>query len=211
MRTMVYIAGLFVSINAIAENRVAVIDTGINVNNKNRPYLCKDGHEDFTGYGMSDKIGHGTEVVQLIIETAKSKNFCIVVLKFWEEEISTEQAISATVAAFEKVKRLGIRLVNYSASGNSKSPLEELFISTNPRIMFVVAAGNEGVDLDLNPRYPASYNYSNVIAVGALNRFGTRHRVSNYGERVKNWETANATSFATAIKTGKIIKTTFGQ
>lgn len=208
---MIYIAGLLVSIIANAENRVAVIDTGINVNEKNKPYLCKDGHEDFTGYGLGDKAGHGTEVVQTIIDTVKTKNFCIVMLKFWEEDLSTEQALSATVAAFQKAKDLNIRLINYSASGVTKSFLEEHFISTNRRITFVVAAGNDGVDLDVKPRYPASYDYPNVLAIGALDRFGKRLSFSNYGTRVKNWERASATSFAAAVKTGTLINEMFAK
>ena len=107
---MLYIAGLFVSIIANAENRVAVIDTGINVNDKNRPYLCQSGHEDFTGFGLQDEEGHGTKVVEYIIDNAKTKNFCIVVLKFFERTLSTERVLSATVRALREVKRQNIKL-----------------------------------------------------------------------------------------------------
>lgn len=208
---MIYIAGLFVSITAIAENRVAVVDTGIVVNEKNKPYLCKDGHEDFTGYGIKDSVGHGTEVVQLIIDNAKTKNFCIVVLKFWEKGISSEQAVSNTVAAFHKAKELKVVFLNYSASGNTPSPAENGFIKANPQLTFVVAAGNDGVNLDLSPRYPASYGHKNIIVVGALNLDGTRHRISNYGQTVTAWERESATSFSTAVKTGKLVNSRFSK
>lgn len=208
---MIYIAGLLVSIIANAENRIAVVDTGINVNEKNKPYLCKDGHEDFTGYGLHDREGHGTEVVQHIIDNSNTKNFCIVVFKFWERELSTQQAISSTVSAFRKAKELKIKLINYSANGNTRTEEEELFIKNNPEITFVVAAGNDNVNLDFSPRYPASYGYNNVFVVGALAFDGKKHRVSNYGSVVSFWEKAHATSFATAIKTGKIVHQRFAR
>lgn len=208
---MIYIAGLFVSITAIAENRVAVIDTGINVNDKNRPYLCKDGHEDFTGYGLRDEEGHGTEVVDLIIQNAHTKNFCVVMLKFWTKEISTQQAVDNTIRAYRAARALGVTIVNYSASGSAGSQAESDFIKTNPQILFVVAAGNDHVDLDIFPRYPASYNHKNMLVVGALNVNGTRHRISNYGSVVKAWEKESATSFSTAVRTGKIINLRFAR
>ena len=141
---MIHIAGLFVSIIANAENRVAVIDTGIIVNEKNAPYLCKTGHRDFTGMGLYDEEGHGTEVVNYIIDNAKTKNFCIVMLKFYDKSLATSQIINNTVLAILEAKRLNIKLINYSAV-------------------------------------------------------------------VLDWEEAKATSFATAIKTGKIINKRFAR
>lgn len=208
---MIYIAGLLVSIIANAENRVAVIDTGINVNEKNKPYLCKDGHEDFTGYGLKDEAGHGTEVVRLIIENAHTQNFCIVMLKFWTKGLSTEQVVQNTINAYRRAAELKIKIVNYSASGNTPSSEEDHVIKTNPQITFIVAAGNDGVNLDYSPRYPASYNHKNIVVVGALNFDGTRHRISNYGKVVTAWEKEVATSFSTAIKTGKIVNNRFAK
>lgn len=208
---MIYIAGLFVSIIATAENRIAVIDTGIVVNDKNRPYLCDTGHQDFTGFGLYDQEGHGTKVVDYIIDNAKTKNFCIVILKFYEKSLSTQQVLNATVESLREVKRLKITLVNYSANGISKSAEEEEIIKSMQHTTIVVAAGNNGVNLDISPRYPASYGYKNIVVVGALNFFGMRQSISNYGTSVTAWEKASATSFATAIKTGKIVNERFAR
>jgi subtilisin family serine protease len=52
---------------------------------------------------------------------------------------------------------------------------------------FVVAAGNyensfiKGVNIDQHKRYPASFNFSNVITVGSLNTNGELASTSNYG------------------------------
>lgn len=48
-------------------------------------------------------------------------------------------------------------------------------------ILFVAAAGNNGMNIDNSPFYPASYPNSNVIAVASLNSNGTMSSFSNYG------------------------------
>ncbi|AYF44547.1 peptidase, S8/S53 family [Halobacteriovorax sp. BALOs_7] len=59
-----------------------------------------------------------------------------------------------------------------SAPRDSFHFLEKIFVD-NPETLFVVAAGNGrgSLDLDLkgNDNYPASYDYENMIKVGALN------------------------------------------
>ena len=48
-------------------------------------------------------------------------------------------------------------------------------------MLFVVAAGNDGVDTDASPSYPASYHLDNIISVANLSYDGTLHYSSNYG------------------------------
>lgn len=74
-----------------------------------------------------------------------------------------------------------IRFSNMSFSfGGRRSPiapdsksfkaLKEM-ISSNPQTLFTVASGNDGINLDqsgLSAQYPASYNESNLLVVGAL-------------------------------------------
>ena len=59
---------------ANAENRVrvAVIDTGID-SELATPYLCKDGNKDFTGKGMKDVSGHGTNIAGIIAKKINNK------------------------------------------------------------------------------------------------------------------------------------------
>jgi hypothetical protein len=92
---------------------------------------------------------------------------------------------------------------------------ERKLICEHTDITFVVSAGNDGVDLDINPRYPASYDCSNIVVVA--NRGA---RSSNYGSVVSAWEDGvmvwsmlphgeegymTGTSMSTAIRTGRII------
>ena len=50
-------------------------------------------------------------------------------------------------------------------------------------ILFVAAAGNNGMDTDASPNYPSAYDLSNIIAVLATNRYDQRAWFSNYGAR----------------------------
>ena len=75
---------LFAGISKAFPLKIAVIDTGIKSEWKNRIKLCADGHKDFTGYGIEDKNGHGTNVAHLIDQYATG-NYCIIVVKFFDE------------------------------------------------------------------------------------------------------------------------------
>ena len=109
-----------------------------------------------------------------------------------------------------------------SGGGNNYLEQEENIIKQNPKIIFNVAAGNDGKDIDEVPYYPATFKYKNVIAIGNLNKDGkTRNESSNYGSDVKTWEIGTnvlstlpngkegkltGTSMSAAIHAGKLIK-----
>jgi subtilisin family serine protease len=113
--------------------------------------------------------------------------------------------------ALHEVSKEKFKLANLSLSGAGYLKEEDEYFYNNRQTIFVTAAGNDGVDLKEDPRYPASYDYPNIWVVGALDKHsGQRHEISNYGYRVRFWEKADATSYATAIKTGKVIKEMFG-
>jgi subtilisin family serine protease len=48
-------------------------------------------------------------------------------------------------------------------------------------ILFVAAAGNDGINNDLTPMYPASYNVPNIISVAASDQSDQRAAFSNFG------------------------------
>ena len=49
MAVVSIIGFLIAPITALSKTKVAVIDTGLNINSpKYQPYLCKSGHKDFT-------------------------------------------------------------------------------------------------------------------------------------------------------------------
>lgn len=79
----------------------------------------------------------------------------------------------------------GFDYINMSLSGDVYSPMEYALIKTltDKGTIVTVAAGNEGVDLEQTPRYPASYLYRGLInfhVVGDKNYFR-----SNRGSQLK--------------------------
>ncbi len=83
-----------------------------------------------------------------------------------------------------KVNRgINIKVANNSWGGGAYSPAlhEAITRARDAGIVFVVAAGNTGQDLDLFPGYPASYEVSNVVSVAAIDRNQNLASFSNYG------------------------------
>lgn len=193
-------------------NRVAIIDTGLDIKSEYyKPFLCKSGHRDFTGTGLKDNDGHGSYVANLVIRNAHTNHFCLVIYKFYTAKIK-QSWNQSLLQALKEASKQKIKLVNLSVSGEGYLKEEDDYFSSNRDITFVTAAGNDDVNLDEDPRYPASYDYPNILVVGALDKYsGKKNEVSNYGKRVRYWEKAEATSYATAIKTGKIITEKFGR
>jgi subtilisin family serine protease len=97
--------------------------------------------------------------------------------------------LSDAIAAIDymvdlKVNRgINIRISNNSWGGGAYSPAlrEAIERARDAGIVFVVAAGNSGEDLDLFPGYPASYEVSNVLSVAAIDRNQNLASFSNYG------------------------------
>lgn len=197
------------------ELRVAVIDTGLDITDPRlSTHICKDGNQDFTKTDLKDNIGHGTHVVGLIEQYAKNSNYCLVILKYYNVPGLT---LFNYVTALKEAVAQNVDIVNFSSTGPEPDEEERNLICDNPKITFVVAAGNEGVDISKEPRWPASYGCSNIITVAAKD-----YRNSNYGptylvqvlEKGLNINSTlpngkegemTGTSMSTAITTGKLI------
>jgi len=87
----------------------------------------------------------------------------IIILKFLGPEGGyTSDAILALEYAVDK----GAKLTSNSWGGGPFSQALKDAIEASG-ILFVAAAGNSGVDNDVSPHYPSSYDSPNIIAVGA--------------------------------------------
>jgi hypothetical protein len=77
----------------------------------------------------------------------------------------------------------GVDIIN--ASWGSYSYSRALFDAVSrcrdAGILIVAAAGNEGLDSDRNPSYPANFAIDNVVAVAAVDRRGRMADFSNFG------------------------------
>jgi len=71
--------------------------------------------------------------------------------------------------------------MSFAGGGESRAVGEA--IARSPQVLFVAAAGNDGIDVDRSPRYPCDYELANVICVGASDSSDRLPRFSNFGPR----------------------------
>ncbi len=203
--------------------KVAVVDTGLDRSDPRfAGKLCATGHYNFVNGSDStlDVNGHGTYVAGLIVRYAKSADYCLIILKFYDDSYVANNEKNAT-RAIKAAVQAGATVVNLSMGGDDFYEPEYLAIKENPGVQFIAAAGNDGKELNVNTRfYPASYPLSNITSVGAAEVTGARRESSNYGKAVKAWElgvgpiswlpngavgSMTGTSIAAAIYTGRVI------
>lgn len=211
--------------------RIAIVDSGFGYEGRGKEAnLCLDGHKDFSKgqvfYVVNgikvplDLDDHGTNITGIIEGYARNANanYCIVVLKYYNRGSGSYNNLTATINAFNYAREIGADYINYSSGGEWPDKDEELAVRKflNGGGTMVVAAGNEGRNLDLpwNSYYPAQYD-KRIIVVGMLNKDGTNSKYSNYGNAVNRWEIGkeiagyglimSGTSQATAVATGKIV------
>ncbi|MGX5915685.1 S8 family serine peptidase [Aliidiomarina sp. Khilg15.8] len=173
--------------------------------------ICDNGIDDSgTGYvddcygispvdGTADPMdgnGHGTHVAGTI--GAIGNNSVGVVGVNWNTQIVAcrfldDAGFGSTADAIECLDYFtNLKLnhnVNMVASNNSwgGGPYSEalrtaISDSIDAGIMFVAAAGNDGIDADVTPSYPATYDLDGIVAVANTNRNDNMTGSSTYGE-----------------------------
>lgn len=153
--------------------------------------------DDIHGYDFAnndgdplDGHGHGTHCAGVIgavhnrdgIRGVMSK-VKIVGIKFLTDKGSgtTENAIKS----IDYATKLGVNVMSNSWGGGGYSEaLKEAISAANEKgIIFVAAAGNSYSNNDTKATYPANYEVSNVVSVGAMDGKGAKASFSNYGKK----------------------------
>ncbi len=85
--------------------------------------------------------------------------------------------------AIEYAVNNGANIISNSWEGseNDEALKEAIKNAGRHGILFVVAAGNEGKNLDTTPVYPAAFRLPNMISVGATDKNDALANFSNYG------------------------------
>ncbi|MYZ48441.1 S8 family serine peptidase [Propylenella binzhouense] len=179
--------------------RVAILDNGVNYL---RPdilaRLARDGEGRLVGHDFWDGDDrpfdygippgskdpqvsafsprrHGSMVAGIFLKDAPA-SACIVPYRYFPQD--PDRRIGSIVA---RASADGVRIVSISSGRSRPWPDFEAAIRRHPDILFVVAAGNEGEDLDDRPSYPAAYREANVLVVAASDAAGALWRGSNRG------------------------------
>ncbi len=152
--------------------------------------------DDHTGWDFADKDNtpmdanqHGTHCAGSI--GAVSNNGIGITGLNWETSIVPIKFLNAegvgTTAdgadAINYATSLGVHVMNNSWGGDEYSETMAAAIrkANHARILFVVAAGNNGNDNDIGPDYPASYAFDNILSVAATDANNQLAGFSNYG------------------------------
>lgn len=90
---------------------------------------------------------------------------------------------SAIVPAIRYAADNGAHIINASwgGYGYSQALTDAIQYAHDKGVLFVAAAGNNGVNIDRYPFYPAGYNLPNLISVAASDQFDHLSPWSNYG------------------------------
>ncbi len=106
---------------------------------------------------------------------------------------ATRCPLSSEIAAINYAGQHGARVANMSLGRTGASdPGELAAFAANPQVLFVISAGNDGVDNDSVPHYPCNYDPStsgvagavdNVVCVAALDQADHLAGFSDWGAR----------------------------
>jgi len=83
----------------------------------------------------------------------------------------------------EYARTNGAKIINASLDSSSFSLAvsNAIYTARNAGIIFVASSGNNGTNIDTNPRYPACYEIDNIVSVAASTRLDSVWSLSNYG------------------------------
>jgi len=210
---------IMVKINAVETRiKIGMIDTGVTRKQAKSPYMCENGVKSMLknnkGY---DDHGHGENIFGLIVKGLDPKTHCIISYKFFSpfRNVNTFETVSKAVLTSidDGVKYLNLSL---SGTGYTKNELIAVKKALESNITLIVAAGNNGANLDKKCiYYPACYknfkikNIKNLIVVGAYDllesNYGAVVNVYMPGSRV-GIPVKSGTSQATALYTNFYIK-----
>ncbi|MCL2717570.1 MAG: S8 family serine peptidase [Lachnospiraceae bacterium] len=170
---------------------VGVVDSGIDYTHldiKDNLWVSQNG---FFGWNFADnnsdsidRTGHGTHVAGTI--GAVGNNAIGITGVCWNIKVASLKignhafSIAAGIAAIDYANKNNISILNNSWGGRDYSNSLKYAIGQYKGI-FVASVGNNGLNNDYYPDYPASYDCENIISVAASDQNNELTSFSNFG------------------------------
>ncbi|MEZ5276000.1 MAG: S8 family serine peptidase [Opitutaceae bacterium] len=176
---------------------------------------------------LRDDAGHGTAVAGVI--GARGNNGLGISGVAWEVQLMPLKFLggdgsglsSDQIECIDYAIENGASIINasYGGAGHSLAVLEALERVQAADILFVAAAGNNSVNIDLEPIYPAAYGLDCILTIASLDPDGKLSDFSNYGigtvdlaapgkdilstaRTGENYQVVSGTSFAAPMVSG---------
>jgi subtilisin family serine protease len=167
--------------------RIGVADSGISHHVDLDANLDTTLSRDFVaGDPFADGNEHGTHVAGTI--GAVGDNGIGVTGEMWNADLVSLRVLGASggtslsvASAFSYAGELGLPIVNASLGSSASSLAIRDAIRLAPNTLFVVAAGNDDVNVETTPSYPCALPDANIICVASIDNDGARSWYSNYG------------------------------
>jgi subtilisin family serine protease len=157
---------------------------------------------------VQDQNGHGTHVTGVIAATGNNGQGVagidwhaqIMPLKILDSMGSG--SLDAAVTAVYFAAQHGARVINASWGSSAPDPAlaDAIRYADQKGVVFVNAAGNDGVNNDMVPTYPASYRTPNMLVVAAVDESGNLASFSNYGPRTVDLAAPGVNILSTYLK-----------
>ncbi|HEX3565653.1 MAG TPA: S8 family serine peptidase [Acidimicrobiales bacterium] len=181
---------------------VAVIDSGVSPIPQLGRSTSAQSRSFVPGESLDRDDVHGTEMAVIVHAAAPTAR--LLILKALDDQEGGSQQNLAT--AIDYAVAHGARVINLSAAGAEKSSEVSAAIANASRhdVLVVVAAGNEGLNSDVYPSYPANYRWPTLVAVAAADRQGNLAANSNWGKRTIALGAAGV-AVATFAPTGALV------
>jgi subtilisin family serine protease len=153
-----------------------------------------------SGLGAADPTGHGSEVAKVLRAGAAARRVPLRLVSFPDLNRAGFGQPLLMARAIRRAGAARMRVVNISQTIPGRAGRVRRALAASPDTLFVVAAGNEGLDL-AEPgleRDPCSAPQPNVVCVGELGPAGRPAGNSNFGTGVVDaWAPGpGGTSFA---------------
>lgn len=206
-------------VNVKKQVKVALIDTGIDFNNKElRSKLWTPrGKISATNFGEDlvnnsfaphDENGHGTHIAGTILGLFPSAK--VYVLNYYNPKDLGHVNLERFYKAINMAIDAKVDVINISGGG-PESSMEELAVLKRAReknILIVAAGGNERYTLSKeNTYYPAQYNLENIISIKNLDTDGRKMASSNDGAEIQVGVLGRIYSYVLNNCAGKMVGT----
>ena len=125
--------------------KIVVIDSGLKLTPEIKPYLCKDLAISTDGDSPFTKVAdHGTNVAGLIAEQIDPTKACLVIVKYWAQNVLDTGLIDSEIMGIEYAIKIQAQFINMSLQGADFSAAEYDIIARALRmgIKISVASGN---------------------------------------------------------------------